>query len=391
MSRKLLLLMLLALLIGTLNLASRVEKAKASGTVYIRADGSVEPEGTPISTFDNVTYTLTGNIYDAIAVQRSNIMIDGAGYKLQATGPYTYIGIDLGDQTNVTVTHLEVVDFYYGIQVSGSNNKIADNTVTENAYGIVLLGGFKNNVTGNNVTANMEGIHVRPDALGVPICSNHRISGNTLKRNHWGIEIKYSCNNTISENTIALGATGLLVHYSSMYNSVIYNNITYNTDYGIYLFESSNNTIHHNNITQNTDGIYLRESSNNTVYHNNFIDNTQQVHQPWWDYPAIPASVNVWDDGYPSGGNYWSDYAARYPNATEIDGSGVWNTSYVIDANNTDHYPLMNVTPIPEFPSLVMPLFMIATLLTAIVYRRKGSTMRSKDFSDSEVFNQVQI
>jgi hypothetical protein len=50
---------------------------------------------------------------------------------------------------------------------------------------------------------------------------------------------------------------------------------------------------------------------------------------------------NVWDDGYPSGGNYWSDYQTTYPNASEIDSSGIWNTPYVIDANNTDHYPLM--------------------------------------------------
>jgi hypothetical protein len=51
--------------------------------------------------------------------------------------------------------------------------------------------------------------------------------------------------------------------------------------------------------------------------------------------------MNVWDNGYPSGGNYWRDYQTRYPNATEIDSSGIWNTPYVIDANNTDRYPLM--------------------------------------------------
>jgi hypothetical protein len=89
----------------------------------------------------------------------------------------------------------------------------------------------------------------------------------------------------------------------------------------------------------------LRESSNNTVYHNNFIDNTQQVHQPWWDYPAIPASVNVWDDGYPSGGNYWSDYngtdlhSGPYQNETGYDWIG--DSPYIVDQNNTDRYPLM--------------------------------------------------
>jgi hypothetical protein len=54
---------------------------------------------------------------------------------------------------------------------------------------------------------------------------------------------------------------------------------------------------------------------------------------------------NKWDNGYPSGGNYWSDYngtdlySGPYQNVTGSDGIG--DTPYVIDANNTDHYPLM--------------------------------------------------
>jgi len=45
---------------------------------------------------------------------------------------------------------------------------------------------------------------------------------------------------------------------------------------------------------------------------------------------------NVWDDGYPSGGNYWSDYAG-----VDADGDGIGDTPYIIDDNNIDHYPLM--------------------------------------------------
>jgi hypothetical protein len=52
-------------------------------------------------------------------------------------------------------------------------------------------------------------------------------------------------------------------------------------------------------------------------------------------------SPNTWDNGYLSGGNYWSDYRTRYPGAVENDSSAIWNASYVIDANNTDKYPLM--------------------------------------------------
>jgi hypothetical protein len=52
-------------------------------------------------------------------------------------------------------------------------------------------------------------------------------------------------------------------------------------------------------------------------------------------------STNTWDNGYPSGGNYWSNYRTTYPNAVENDSSAIWNTPYVINVNNTDRYPLM--------------------------------------------------
>jgi hypothetical protein len=81
-------------------------------------------------------------------------------------------------------------------------------------------------------------------------------------------------------------------------------------------------------------GIYLNySSSNNRFFHNDFLNNTHQV--------SSEGSPNTWDNGYPSGGNYWSDYRTRYPNAAENDNSGTWNTSYVINVNNTDRYPLM--------------------------------------------------
>jgi hypothetical protein len=47
-------------------------------------------------------------------------------------------------------------------------------------------------------------------------------------------------------------------------------------------------------------------------------------------------SVNFWDNGFPSGGNYWNGYAS-----TEIDSSGIGNSTYAIDSNNSDRYPLI--------------------------------------------------
>jgi hypothetical protein len=53
-----------------------------------------------------------------------------------------------------------------------------------------------------------------------------------------------------------------------------------------------------------------------------------------------------WDDGYPSGGNYWSDCGwldiknGPYQNQTGSDGLG--DNNYTIDGSNRDFYPLKN-------------------------------------------------
>jgi len=54
MNRKLVLALALTLLVGMLNVAFNIERAKASGTIYIRTDGSIDPPTAPISTVDNV-------------------------------------------------------------------------------------------------------------------------------------------------------------------------------------------------------------------------------------------------------------------------------------------------------------------------------------------------
>jgi len=74
---------MLTLILTCVALTFFVHPTLASGTVYIRADGSIDPPTAPISSMDNVTYTFTDDIEDSIVVERSNIVIDGAGHALQ--------------------------------------------------------------------------------------------------------------------------------------------------------------------------------------------------------------------------------------------------------------------------------------------------------------------
>jgi hypothetical protein len=86
----------------------------------------------------------------------------------------------------------------------------------------------------------------------------------------------------------------------------------------------------------------------NVIFHNNLVNNTVQVQEVEVPYaPNAKPSNNSWDDGYPSGGNYWSDdnntdlHSRSHQNQTGSDGIG--DIGYVIDENNTDHYPLMGM------------------------------------------------
>jgi len=293
-----------------------VQRVEASETIYIRADGSIDPPDAPISTVDNVTYTLTGNIISdahGIFLQRSNMTMDGAGFTL--LGTRNGAGIYMNGMSNVTVIDTTVNNFTFGFSLGDSfyNNIIANN-ITNNQYAINDDGSWfypsNNNITANNITANNEGINL----------SN-------------------SSNNTITGNSITAGFdVAILLWFSSNYN-----------------------TISQNNIANNGKGIWLSESSNNNIFNNNFVNNTQQVYVEKFGY------TNFWNNSYPSGGNYWSDY-----NGYDSNHDGIGDTSYFIDENNTDHYPLMTPYIIPEFSSFfILSVFMIATLVTVIVYRRK--------------------
>ena len=339
------------LLTGMLTLAFNIQPVKASGTIYIRADGSVDPPDAPITTLDNVTYTLTENITssdDGIFVERDNIIIDGNGYTVQGSGTFGSRGIILTGRSNVTIKNTRITTFHYGITTLDiwidwySYGSISGNNIANNWAGI-SLSSSGNRVTENNIANNWDGIYLSSS-------SGYSISGNNITANNgWGIRLSFSSGNNISGNNItANGWAGIYLEFCSG-NSISGNNIA-NNGHGVQLAESSSNTIAGNNITNNEYGILLDcFSPGNKFYHNNF-NNTNQV--------CSSDSMNVWDDGYPSGGNYWNDYIGvdekSGPNQDQPGSDSIGDTPYVIDDYNRDRYPLMKPwTPTPPAPPVI--------------------------------------
>jgi parallel beta-helix repeat protein len=143
-------------LLSVSSITGFIQVAKAdSGTIYIQADGSIDPPTAPIATVDNVTYVLTHDISDPIVVEKNNIVVDGAGHTVAGSGSAPANGTMLTDRSNVTVRNMTIRNFNYGIWLgSSSNNTLSGNNVTANKIGIWLDYSSNNTLSGNSVTAN---------------------------------------------------------------------------------------------------------------------------------------------------------------------------------------------------------------------------------------------
>jgi len=244
-----------------------------------------------------------------------------------------YCGITLEHSNNnkIIVNNI-TLNYHFGIiglSLSDNNTISVNNISSNNEYGVLLDGSKFNTITGNTINSNnLCGIYLSATKFNT-------ITGNTITSSFWeGIYLDDSSSNNITGNIISNNGGGINSFGESINNIIMGNYINFNKDFGICLEFSNNNTITSNNISSNKKyGITLEDfSNNNTIYHNNFINNTQN---------AYDECKNTWDNGYPSGGNFWDDY-----NGTDSDEDGIGDTPHPISGgNNKDNYPLGNFPP----------------------------------------------
>jgi parallel beta-helix repeat protein len=275
-----------------------------------------------------------------------NTIIDGD----DNGGNVVYIVADNVTLSGLTVRNSQVGSS--GIRVDSRNNcNVSDSYIVNNWYGILLHQCSGSYLTENDIRNNGDGIHIES------FSKNDAVIGNTMiGQTFYGVHLISSANISITNNIVSNNDYGIYLDSSSN-NQITKNNASYN-GYGLYLDISSNNSVVGNSITGNNRyGVFFYNySSNNVFYNNAFGANKQQIN-------GTRGQENMWDNN--GKGNYWSDYLAKYPNATEIDGLGYWNTPYIIDAENTDHYPLVSLATVIEFPSFIF-LFLCMLICFAI-------------------------
>jgi parallel beta-helix repeat protein len=232
-------------------------------------------------------------------------------------------GVTLSWSSNNTINGNYFTNVLTPIEVDYNQNVVSENNMVNCDQGVRVLG-CGNTVFGNNMTFADLGYHVQAS--------------------DWmtGIVIDGS-NNTVYRNIVSgYSLAGISIDGNSETDNGSYYPV-YGADVG------TGNIFFENIIACNGYGLIVSPDGtaavdNNTMYHNDFISNNQSVLVCSPDSAEINGGsayfVNFWDNG--SSGNYWSDYAQRYPNASEIGSSGIMSMPNLIDDHNSDMYPLEN-------------------------------------------------
>jgi len=327
--------MLFMIVIGSFLSVFDIRTVKAnSSTIFVDDDNVSGPwDGTPEHPYQNITsglehaavndtiFVYSGTYYENIHVNMTISLVGEDKHGTIIDGNFTGHVVSITSD-NVNITSFTIrnpgqdIPVYWGSSVNASNCNISNIIITNTLQGIRLWNSSDNTIASNQILGNGAGS-----------------SGS-------GVKLVFSSGNTITNNNVSSMVAGIFVVHSD--DNTLKANEVYSNWYGIRLQCSSNNTVVANSISDNVRGIYIVSydlpAINNLIYHNNFVNNT---------YQATPHThSNIWDSGYPSGGNHWSDYNGTdlyngpFQNITGSDGVG--DTPYVIDENNTDMYPLIN-------------------------------------------------
>ncbi len=300
-----------------------------------------------------------------------------SGFTVRNSGnEFTDSGIYVNDSEGTNLSGNLVTGNNIGVYLSeSSKSTLRDNSLSGNKFnfgvyssnfeGYIQNIDISNTVEGKPIVywVNTEGKQAPSNAgyVAAVNCTDITVSNVVLEKNWQNILFAYTSNSLITDVTSTLGEDSVWLIESRNCN-LQNNNITGNIWGGIAFVNSFDCTLQTSTLKGNGGyGLFLSDSSNNLFYHNNFVANPRQA----WLYGE---NSNSWDDGYPSGGNYWDNYTGvdqkSGPNQNVTGSEGIGDTPVLIAQNNVDHYPLM--TPYSKQSDAVTPLLLEFSLMGAI-------------------------
>jgi len=243
---------------------------------------------------ENVSTTIIdgSNAGTVVRIVADNVSIRGFTVRNSGWGWYKN-GIYVYRADNCEIRSNFLFNNCHNIRLNCSrDSRVLDNTIEGTGYGIRLISSFNCTAIGNSVSDCIGAVHLQ-NATSCVVRRNH------FTQNSQGVRLYSPC----------------------AYNKITTNTVYNNTYEGMIEVMPGNTTF-----------------VSNFFFHNNFLNNK---------YPFIyKVSGNVWDDGYPSGGNYWSRYGGTDffsgLDQNETGGDGIGDTPYAVNNFEEDKYPLIH-------------------------------------------------
>jgi parallel beta-helix repeat protein len=267
----------------------------SGGADFIKIQAAID-----VANDGDTIYTYNGTYNESLYISKS-LTLQGENSK------ETFVKLIQNGSSNVLVAGVG------GVTISGFtmvSNKSVFNPEESHLCGIELYRVYNCNIS-NNIISDFWG------GIGGSRFSFCNFTGNDISNNSYGIYVWNCGYSNIADNRVYSNENGIAICGASYDNTVINN--------GIFL-----------------NGIGVSTGNNcrfNRIYHNDFIGNDEQACN--WNY-----QTNFWDNGYPAGGNYWSNYnsvdnfSGPYQNLTGSDGIGD-DPHPIPHGSNKDSYPLM--------------------------------------------------
>jgi parallel beta-helix repeat protein len=214
--------------------------------------------------------------------------------------------------------------------VDSRNITVRDLNLTHNGHGVLLKNTTSSIVENDSFVNNQDGIYLDH------YCTNNTITGNNVVDNGFiGVYVSASSGNVLRDNNMLGNEYGVYLAASSgeCSENLVVNNTIEGHWKGIVLQGDPNlpirdNVIENNIVSDNGIAISMYLTISNLIYHNNFVNNTDQI--------ETSESQNMFDRL--GEGNYWSNY-----NGSDANHDGIGDTSYIIDEENQDDFPLMGL------------------------------------------------